>query len=89
MREDLTRFGVEETRTPEDVDRTVAVKVEGAANLMSLTEQDLVRCFVGFSSVAGRFGAKGQSDYGVANEMLAKQIDWYRSTHPAEVFSTC
>jgi len=26
MREDLTRFGVEETRTPEDVDRVLASK---------------------------------------------------------------
>jgi hypothetical protein len=49
---------------------------------MALTEDDPVRYFVGFGSVSGRYGAKGQSDYCAANDMLCKLIGWYRKRHP-------
>ena len=64
------------------VERTLSAKVDGAANLMALTQNDPVRWFAAFGSVAGRFGGVGQADYCVANEMLAKLIDWYRTQRP-------
>ncbi|MBW3541522.1 MAG: acyltransferase domain-containing protein [Planctomycetes bacterium] len=71
-----------EKKQPELVDRTIAAKVDGAALLMELTRQDPVKLFAAFGSVSGRFGGVGQTDYCVANEMLAKLIDWYRSERP-------
>jgi NAD(P)-dependent dehydrogenase (short-subunit alcohol dehydrogenase family) len=66
----------------ENIQRTLSTKVDGAAALMALTADDPVQFFVGFGSVAGRFGANGQSDYAAANDMLCKQIDWLRTHRP-------
>ena len=77
--ERATRF---DKKNPELVDRTVAVKVDGAAALMELTKDDPLQFFAGFGSVSGRFGGVGQTDYCVANDMLAKLVDWYRGYRP-------
>ncbi|HEY1600435.1 MAG TPA: SDR family oxidoreductase, partial [Pirellulales bacterium] len=82
---DSGRFG---TRTREKLERTFAGKLDGAVGLMSLTRQDPVRYFVGFGSISGRFGGNGLADYAAANDMLAKLIDWYRSTRP-DCASSC
>jgi hypothetical protein len=66
----------------EHVLRTIATKVDGAAALMQLTANDPLRYFVAFGSLSGRFGAKGQSDYCAANDMLCKLIDWFRMQRP-------
>lgn len=70
------------------VARTVAVKVGGAANLMALTVNDPLEFFAAFGSVSGRFGGVGQTDYCVANDMLAKLVDWYRQIRPETVATT-
>ena len=70
------------------VERTIAVKVDGAAALMDLTRQDPLRYFLAFGSVSGRFGGLGQTDYGMANDMLCKLVDWFRLLRP-ECKSTC
>ena len=78
-----------EKKQRELVDRTISAKVDGAAALMDLTRNDPLRFFVAFGSVSGRFGGVGQTDYCVANEMLAKLIDWFsqqRPDCPAAVF---
>ena len=64
---------------PDYFERTVGGKLDGAAALMTLTEQDPVRYFIGFGSISGRFGANGLSDYSAANEMLAKLCDAYQA----------
>ena len=64
------------------VERTVSVKVDGAAALMDLTRDDPLRYFVAFGSVSGRFGGLGQTDYGLANDLLSKLVDWYRLKRP-------
>jgi len=64
------------------VERTIAAKVDGAAVLMDLTGNDPLRFFAAFGSVSGRFGGVGQTDYCVANDMLAKLIDWYSQERP-------
>ncbi len=83
--ERATRF---DKKKPELVARTVAVKVDGAANLMALTLNDPVEFFAAFGSVSGRFGGVGQTDYCMANDMLAKLVDWYRRTRPETVSTT-
>ncbi len=69
-------------KQPALVDRTIAAKVDGAAALMELTRQDPVRFFAAFGSTSGRFGGVGQTDYCMANELLAKLTDWYRRQRP-------
>ena len=61
---------------------TIDIKVGGAANLMALTARDPIRHFVGFGSISGRLGGFGQTDYSLANEMLAKLVGAYRRRRP-------
>ncbi|MCA9041901.1 MAG: SDR family NAD(P)-dependent oxidoreductase, partial [Planctomycetaceae bacterium] len=84
--ERATRF---DKKQEELVRRTIGAKVDGAANLLALTEQDPVQFMVAFGSVSGRFGGVGQTDYSVANDMVAKLMDWsrtYRPNLPTAVF---
>ena len=66
----------------EKVSRTVAAKLDGAAALMELTANDPLRYFFGFGSTSGRLGGVGQTDYCLANEMLAKLVDRYAAARP-------
>lgn len=77
--ERATRF---EKKQIELVDRTFAAKVDGAAALMELTQNDPLRYFAAFGSVSGRFGGVGQTDYSSANDLLAKLVDWFRTQRP-------
>lgn len=76
------RAGKFEKKKREFVERTFLPKLSGAAALMDLTQNDPLEHFIAFSSVAGRFGAVGQSDYASANEMLGKLVDWFRRKRP-------
>ncbi|MCU0839433.1 MAG: SDR family NAD(P)-dependent oxidoreductase, partial [Rhodospirillales bacterium] len=53
----------------------VATKVEGALALARAVRPDGLRFFVLFSSVAGRYGNAGQTDYATANELL-NRLAW-------------
>jgi|GEM_PF-3088730 len=70
------------------VEKTYAIKVDAAAALMELTQNDPVKHFIGFGSIAGRMGSIGQSDYSMANDALAKLCDWYQTLRP-ECRVTC
>ena len=50
------------------------VKANGAYNLFESTREDDVKAYVTFSSVAGRFGNIGQTDYSSANDLLNKYM---------------
>lgn len=69
-------------KDPARVDRCIRAKADGALALMDLTRQDPLQHFVAFGSISGRFGANGQTDYSLANDLLAKQVDWYRQQRP-------
>lgn len=71
-----------EKKKLELVDLTIRAKVDGAINLMALTENDPVKFFAMFGSVSGRFGGVGQTDYCLSNEMLSKLGAWYRQQRP-------
>ena len=71
-----------ENKKAADVEATVLTKIAGAATLMELTRQDPLRWFLAFGSISGRFGGTGQTDYCLANDLLAKLVDWFRQSRP-------
>ncbi|WP_435010544.1 type I polyketide synthase [Tundrisphaera lichenicola] len=63
-------------KTLESFDQVVGTKIDGVLNLARLLRPDPIRFAALFSSIAGRFGNLGQSDYAVANEVLNKLAIW-------------
>ena len=70
-------------KKPGEFDLVFDVKSDGWFNLMSSIGSMPVGAAVVFSSVAGRFGNAGQTDYSSANDLLCKCISNFRSTRPA------
>jgi len=64
------RLIVEKTRA--QFDRVFSTKIRGLLSVLAATAKDPVRAIVLFSSVAARFGNRGQADYAMANEVLNK-----------------
>jgi NAD(P)-dependent dehydrogenase (short-subunit alcohol dehydrogenase family) len=59
-------------KTPESFERIFGTKVDSSLILTRHLKVDQLKFLVLFSSIAGRYGNKGQSDYAAANEVLAK-----------------
>lgn len=59
-------------KTDEQYDKVFGTKVAGFWALCAATSQDPLKVICLFSSVAGRAGNVGQSDYAMANEVLNK-----------------
>jgi NAD(P)-dependent dehydrogenase (short-subunit alcohol dehydrogenase family) len=74
-------------KTPESFDRVLGTKLEGALTLARLLDGEPLKFAAFFSSVAGRFGNKGQSDYAAANEVLNKLAVWLDRRWAARVVS--
>ena len=74
-------------KTAESFDRVVRTKVESAWVLSRYLRPSSLRFLVFFSSVAGRFGNRGQSDYAAANEVLNKLALYLDQRWPARVVS--
>ncbi|HEY3449175.1 MAG TPA: SDR family NAD(P)-dependent oxidoreductase [Myxococcales bacterium] len=66
----------------EEFDRIFDVKVLGLANLLRASAGMPIGAMVCFSSVAGRFGNLGQTDYSSANDLLCKAMLGIRRTRP-------
>ena len=74
-------------KTIESFDRVLETKLYGALNLIRLVRQDTLKFTVLFSSIAGRFGNVGQSDYAAANEILNKLAHWLDRRSAGRVLS--
>jgi hypothetical protein len=59
-------------KLPEQFDLVFDVKADGFFNLLRAAGDLPIDTCVSFSSVAGRFGNNGQSDYAAANDLLCK-----------------
>jgi NAD(P)-dependent dehydrogenase (short-subunit alcohol dehydrogenase family) len=59
------------------------VKSEGWFNLLHAIGDMPLGATVAFSSIAGRFGNPGQTDYSSANDLLCKMTSSFRTTRPA------
>jgi len=73
-------------KTLEQFDRVFNTKVKGLEALLNATAKDDLRVICLFSSIAGRTGNMGQSDYAMANEILNKVADAEATKRKGECF---
>ena len=83
----LHAAGIEISRTlpdkePKEFDLVLDVKAEGLFNLIQASKGLPIGALVGFSSIAGRFGNGGQTDYSAANDLLCKVLSSMRAWRP-------
>jgi acyl transferase domain-containing protein/NAD(P)H-dependent flavin oxidoreductase YrpB (nitropropane dioxygenase family)/NADP-dependent 3-hydroxy acid dehydrogenase YdfG len=74
-------------KTVDSFDRVFSTKAESAFVLSRCLRPESLRFLVFFSSVAGRFGNRGQADYTAANEVLNKLAIYLDRRWPARVVS--
>jgi acyl transferase domain-containing protein len=84
----LHAAGVEISRSlpdkePGEFDLVFGVKSDGWFNLFKAAGEMPIGTTVVFSSIAGRFGNAGQTDYSAANDLLCKLTSSMRRTRPA------
>ncbi|WP_065485307.1 type I polyketide synthase [Streptomyces sp. PTY087I2] len=66
-----------------EVERVFAPKLAGLRAVTAALNADALRHLVLFSSVAGFFGNRGQSDYAMANEVLNAWASSWKQRHPS------
>lgn len=72
----------------EEVHQVLEVKLTGLESVLDAVDQQLLRHVLLFSSVAGFFGNRGQSDYAMANEALNRiAVSLHRRLPSARVTS--
>jgi acyl transferase domain-containing protein len=69
-------------KEPREYDLVFDVKSDGLFNLLHAAADLPVGAVVAFSSVAGRFGNAGQTDYSAANDLQCKIISSFRTNRP-------
>ena len=74
-------------KTPESFERVFRTKVDSARVLAETLNPRQVKVVLLFSSIASRFGNKGQSDYAAANEVLSKLAQQLDRRWPGRVVS--
>ena len=70
-------------KEPREFDLVFDVKADGFFNLLHAIGDMPLGATVAFSSVAGRFGNGGQTDYSAVNDLLCKISSSFRTTRPA------
>jgi NAD(P)-dependent dehydrogenase (short-subunit alcohol dehydrogenase family)/acyl carrier protein len=70
-------------KDPREFDQVFDVKSDGFFNLLRAIGEMPLGATVAFSSIAGRFGNAGQTDYSSANDLLCKITSNFRTTRPA------
>ncbi|NHJ40140.1 MAG: SDR family NAD(P)-dependent oxidoreductase, partial [Asgard group archaeon] len=75
-------------KSQEEFNLIYDVKVKGAFNLLTATKNNPIEFFLTFSSVSGRFGNRGQTDYSAANDTINKIHGPIKKIHPKCVVKT-
>jgi 3-oxoacyl-(acyl-carrier-protein) synthase/NAD(P)-dependent dehydrogenase (short-subunit alcohol dehydrogenase family)/acyl carrier protein len=71
-----------DSKPPEEFDLVFDVKSDGWFNLLQGLGAHPLGTAAVFSSIAGRFGNGGQTDYSAANDLCCKVVSSLRSTRP-------
>lgn len=71
------------TLDEETLQWTLAVKVQGARNLLSAIDPEKLRLLVTFGSIISRTGLRGEAHYGLANEWLRDLTEQWKAEHPS------
>ncbi len=61
---------------------TVAPKVAGVRNVLEALDPKRLRLLIAFGSIIARTGLRGEADYAVANEWLARIAEEWQAEHP-------
>ena len=69
-------------KEPSEFDLVFDVKADGWFHLLRAIGDMPLKATVAFSSIAGRFGNGGQTDYSAANDLLCKYASNFRTTRP-------
>ncbi len=69
-------------KEPQEFDLVYDVKADGLFSLLRATHDLPIGAVMVFSSVAGRFGNNGQTDYSAANDLLCKLMSSLRRWRP-------
>ncbi len=69
-------------KSPAEFDLVFDVKADGWFHLLHGLGDTPIGAGVVFSSIAGRFGNGGQTDYSAANDLLCKSVSSFRTTRP-------
>jgi acyl transferase domain-containing protein len=69
-------------KDPREFDLVFDVKSDGFFNLLHAIGDMPLETTVAFSSISGRFGNPGQTDYSAANDLLCKITSSFRNTRP-------
>ncbi len=77
---EISRFLADKPQA--EYDLVFDVKADGFFHLLHALGDTPLGAAVVFSSIAGRFGNGGQTDYSAANDLLCKLISSFRSTRP-------
>jgi NAD(P)-dependent dehydrogenase (short-subunit alcohol dehydrogenase family) len=72
-----------EDKEPSEFDLVFDIKADGFFGLLRAAKEMPLGATVVFSSVAGRFGNSGQTDYSAANALLSAMSSWLHAAHPA------
>jgi acyl transferase domain-containing protein/NAD(P)-dependent dehydrogenase (short-subunit alcohol dehydrogenase family) len=71
-----------DAKEPQEFDLVFDIKADGFFNILKAAQSLAVGATVAFSSVAGRFGNSGQTDYSAANDLLCKLTSSMRAWQP-------
>jgi hypothetical protein len=69
-------------KSQDEFDLVFDVKADGWFHLLHALGDTPIGAALVFSSIAGRFGNGGQTDYSAANDLLCKSVSSFRSTRP-------
>ncbi len=67
---------------PESYRRTFAPKEAGFRNVLAAVDPGRLRLLVTFGSIIARLGLRGEADYALANEWLARATERFAREHP-------
>ena len=66
-----------------DLQATLAAKVRSLTHVLQALCPGQLRLLVGFASIIGEFGLRGEAHYALANEWLVERMRQYSSTSPS------